>query len=74
MKTVLISIGLLLTACAGQPMKPAPLKQTLIHLALNEWAYFGQQKVVFQNEREIINPVGHWEDEAPWSERVRRYW
>ncbi len=43
--------------------------------AAGEWIYFGQQKVVFEQDEESIPHVGIWEDEDPAHiGRVNDYW
>ncbi len=72
---MLLSI-LQLTACALHPAQKnlSPLNQRLVDLAISEWNYFGGQIVRLDSDREIIDPVGYWEDQAVRAGRVNQYW
>jgi len=78
-----IVFGLLLAGCAAAPQietitgKPIPddqVKQTVLTLALTEWANFGKQRVYHEDGVEVIKPVGVWEDDAKGSALVAKYW
>jgi len=76
-KALLVLLSVLqLGACALHPPQKnlSLLNQRLVDLALGEWHYFGRQTVRLTGEREIIDPVGHWEDEAIRANRVNQYW
>jgi len=51
------------------------LKHKIIETLSDEWIFFGQQKVVIEQNDESIPHVGAWEDDD-WahSERVNQYW
>lgn len=65
-----------LAGCAlNPPQKSISLvNQRLVDLAISEWNYFGRQTVRLDQDRERIDPVGYWEDEAVRAGRVRQYW
>ena len=50
-------------------------KYKIIDAATDEWIFFGQQKVIIEQEEESIPHVGAWEDDD-WAhiERVNQYW
>lgn len=73
-KSLLSALFLLLAACASQPPALTPLKKRVVGLAVSEWHYFGRQTVLLDETREIINPVGYWEDDEARADRVRQYW
>jgi hypothetical protein len=51
------------------------LKSRILAIAKNEWAYFGQQKVVYTEDEESIPHVGYWEDDDyDHIDRVNMYW
>ncbi|MGI9213385.1 MAG: DUF2272 domain-containing protein [Methylococcaceae bacterium] len=66
----------LLAGCALSPPQKtlSVVDRRLVDLAISEWNYFGRQILRLDRDREIIDPVGYWEDEALWAERVRQYW
>jgi hypothetical protein len=90
MKIFLLLISLALSACGLLPKKHAeslelrprpttgielpPIKTRILALAISEWLYFGQQSVVFDEDKESIPLVGFWEDESPYSQRINQYW
>jgi hypothetical protein len=50
-------------------------KYKIMKAALNEWLYFGQQKVVIDGDEESIPHVGVWEDDDyNHSNRINLYW
>ncbi len=61
-------------------IRPAPLplysrKYLIMKAAMNEWLYFGQQKVVINGNEESIPHVGIWEDDdSSHSSRINQYW
>ena len=78
-----IALGLLLAACAtapqietitGKAIPDAQVKQTVLALALSEWASFGKQRVYQEDGVEVIKPVGIWEDDRKGSALVAKYW
>ncbi len=51
------------------------LRYKIIELLKDEWAFFGQQKVVIVQAEESIPHVGIWEDDdLAHSERINQYW
>jgi hypothetical protein len=77
------ALALLLSACAvtppietitGKPIADTEVKQTILTLALTEWANFGKQRVYQEDGVEVIKPVGVWEDDARGSALVAKYW
>lgn len=47
----------------------------MLRVAEAEWAFFGQQVVVLDQDQESIPHVGHWEDDADlYADRINRYW
>ncbi len=51
------------------------LKYKIIEILKDEWVFFGQQKVVIEENEESIPHVGSWEDDDfAHSEQVNRYW
>ena len=52
----------------------ALVKQTMLATAMNEWRRLGQQRVYWNPERTIIDPVGIWEDEGEGVAAVAAYW
>lgn len=51
------------------------IKNRILMLARHEWDYFGQQRVIYDEEGESIPRVGVWEDEDELhSDRVNLYW
>jgi len=79
-----LAFALLLAGCAATPPpietitgKPIPddqVKQTILTLALTEWANFGKQRVYQEDGVEVIKPVGVWEDDRKGSVLVAKYW
>ena len=79
-----LAFALLLAGCAATPPpietitgKPIPddqVKQTILTLALTEWANFGKQRVYQEDGVEVIKPVGIWEDDRKGSALVAKYW
>ena len=74
---------LLLSACVTKPVietitgKPIPeseVKATILALARGEWETFGKQRVYWEDDVQVIKPVGLWEDDRLGSERVAEYW
>ena len=50
-------------------------KYKIAKIANNEWLYFGQQKVVIDENEESIPHVGIWEDDDySHSNRINQYW
>jgi hypothetical protein len=50
-------------------------KYKIAKIAHNEWLYFGQQKVVIDENEESIPHVGIWEDDDySHSNRINQYW
>ena len=50
-------------------------KYMIAKIANNEWLYFGQQKVVIDENEESIPHVGIWEDDDySHSNRINQYW
>ena len=50
-------------------------KYKIVKIANNEWLYFGQQKVVIDEDEESIPHVGIWEDDDySHSNRINQYW
>jgi hypothetical protein len=50
-------------------------KDRILSLALHEWAFFGNQRVIYDDEGESIPRVGQWEDDDyRHAERVNMYW
>src|SRR5262249_20118636 len=56
----------------GKPIPEAEVKQTVLTLALAEWASFGKQRVYQEDGVEVIKPVGIWEDDEKGSALVAR--
>jgi hypothetical protein len=76
---LLAVVGIMLAACAVQPVRrppvdPALVKGNILRLAEAEWNAFGSQIIYLENGRERIDPVGVWEDERRGSPRIADYW
>jgi hypothetical protein len=59
----------------SKPLRVGSRKYKIVQTAINEWVYFGQQKVVIDVNEESIPHVGIWEDDDySHSDRINQYW